>query len=109
MGATQKIVDAELDRRLDRADLAVAVERYHFEIGAGAARADLAGKAGKRVERQADILEADMADPGPKRRFGVDSGVGHGAVVACQHEDEVELGHGVTAFWLGRDAFSRRA
>src|SRR5688572_148069 len=61
MSTTQKIIDAEFDRRLDRADLAVAVERYHFEIGAGAARADLTGKAGKRIERQADILETDVA------------------------------------------------
>lgn len=65
MGAAQQVIDAKIERCRYRAQFALAVERNDLDVRAGSGILDPPGNAGQFIERQADVLESDMADSGP--------------------------------------------
>ena len=91
--SAEQHVHADLGRSPCRGDLAVAVERHDFQIRGRAALLDGHVESLQLVDRQADVLEADMADAKGERGLKLFRRVLDRAVVAREHEDETKTHH----------------
>ena len=87
--AAKQVVGTDGERAARRVQFIGLAQADHFEHHRVAAVMDRLGQLPQLRQRQADVLEADVAQPGNVANLPVDGQrVGYGHVVAGQHENE---------------------
>src|SRR5688572_1891790 len=91
IGAAEQAIDAEVDRDARRVQRGLRRGAHHFHIRGCAAGADAVGELFQHVGRHAHILESDVAQLRRRDQVHHLQAVGNGAVLAGEHENEIQL------------------